>query len=303
MKQIIISCLIIGACFKSALALAQPSGNELAMGLKNDGITSKAPNSPVQSDTLKHWWVKASGGYDYSFLTDLINGTKGWEALFATAGPGVTYSFSTGNSGIAAGLELGYRLDKTNSFVLNVENIWTQKESWNYTAGTYNDTRSAEPSLLSATLNYRLNVPDFPGGAAFLAVGGGYYRATVKYSYVETSFPSGSSIFSGDTLGGVIGLGQSLDIGSGFGIDVSFRGRWATIDKVTAQAVFDSNTGETLTDHAPYTLGMSPWGEGVEILEPMTAELIGHETFAGPIRYAVVDYSGFTGEISFYFNF
>ena len=236
-------------------------------------------------------WIKIYSGYDFSLMGDVINGLKAWDSYVKTAG--YQTSLSTDNSGFQYGGEAGLSLDDDNALSVSLDFISTQTESWSLAAGS---TKSISPSLQSGSLNYYRTILKEEGNRTYLMAGAGYYHASVNY--YDGSNPSNSSTgtFTGDILGGTLGIGEEVGIGKIFTLGIIAKGRLATFSQVTAPSVVDM--GSTLTA-GPYLLGITTEPSVVPgAIVSATSALLGKF-----VRYAVVDYSGFSGDLTLAFHF
>jgi hypothetical protein len=250
----------------------------------------------VKYDLSKNWWIKVYGGYDYSVFGDLINGVKAWNPIVVSPEKLTT---STSNSGVVAGLEFGRKLGEDFAFSISLENISSGSESYQLSDSSGDVQReSFSPELMSASLNLYFYPFRAKGARTYLMVGGGYYHALVSYTGYDTSVlgsPDSSATFTGDVLGGSLGIGQFLAIGDSFGLEVFAKARLATFSQVTSSTLA---TGGSVTNaNGPYTIGVNT-GFGNTIGIWATQLLSGNGG-----RYAVVDYSGIDAAFSFGFYF
>jgi hypothetical protein len=255
---------------------------------------SATPTAQFEGAFSKDWWLKVYAGYDYSLMGDVINGVKAWQGY--VQGPGVSSSLSTGNSGFVDGMEIGFSLDATHSLSLEAENIGTQNESISYTSGGTANRLTVGPSLEDINLNYYHTLFRTKDSATYVFIGGGYYHANVDYYNGSGPSTSQSATFTGDIIGGVLGLTEKLAIANSFTCGFSVKGRLAAFSEVNSSSIIIN--GSTQTANAPYALMIfNPGLAGGAI----TA---GSPSSAGSsVRYAVVDYSGFTGDVFLAFHF
>ncbi len=255
---------------------------------------SATPTAQFGGALSKDWWLKVYAGYDYSLMGDVINGIKAWQGNLQAAGYSPT--FSTGNNGFVDGMEIGFALDVGHSLSLEAENIATQNESYSYTSGGTAYRETIGPSLEDINLNYYHTLFRSKGSATYVMIGGGYYHANVSYYDVTGPSTSQSATFTGDIIGGAVGLTEKLEIGKSFTFGFSVKGRLATFSEVKSSSIFDN--GSTQTTNAPYALM-------IYTPAPLTGSITaGSPSFGGStLRYAVVDYSGFTGDAFLAFHF
>jgi len=224
--------------------------------------------------------VKLYSGADYSFLGDLVNGTKGFSKYINDNG-GDTTAW-TGNWGWVSGMDLGLALDPSNRLSIGFEDVLTRSQNISGTDGTGGLGGAVTPGMINATLNYELSMTEGKGTRTTFSIGAGYYHAFVDYALgVDTQ--NGYGTFTGDTLGGTLGVGQDWSMGGGFDFGLSAKGRYAVFDKVTASQFNEASFA------LPYALAMvSIPGEPDVLLPKSTAAIDSTST----LRYAKLDYSG-----------
>ncbi len=236
--------------------------------------------------------MQAYGGYDFSFLEDIINGSNAW----VNYGKSLGYVATGGgnNSGINAGAQFGLHLDRSNSLALDFGGVFTFANNWTLVSGTGSAAQNLSPDLLSVSLDYILDIVRNSSSHTYITLGAGYYHTTVTDSIlgVGTAY---SGTFTGDTVGGTLGLGEEIALGNSFGLDLSVKGRYASFSKVSSPnaASFDGN--------GPSSLAILTTS-GVSVLVPVTDAGIAGSS--GVARDAVVDYSGIDAKVAFdiYFN-
>jgi hypothetical protein len=144
------------------------------------------------------------------------------------------------------------------------------------------------------------------GNRTSLSLGAGWYHAIIDYT---NGLASGNPVtatneingaFTGDTIGGTVGLTEKVALGGSFGLNLSVQGRYARFAQVTASNL--TNAAGQLQETGPYSLAIVTLN-GYSILEPANRGVIDIAQSQGQARYAVVDYSGFDGELSFEFYF
>ncbi|SRR5665213_260287 len=297
------------ASFVESLKAKQAAINNAAVSFVNPLTATPTPQNVMIKTGLavklaldKGWWVGAYAGYDYALLGDLINGVNGWIPVLSQNNQQTTPSDNIGNSGIRAGFEFGMKLDKEDAISVNCENVWTQIESFTYGGpATNNYSESYQPDLMSVSLNYYRYIFVGKGSRTYLTIGGGYYHTVIGYSSFDTgvvSNPETTATFTGDTIGGTLGFGETLAIGDSFGVEISVRGRLAAFSQVTAPSLTNGTT--TITTYAPYSIFL--YNNTVPSLNGLIT--IGSEQLYGSYtNYAVIDYSGFDGDLSFDFYF
>ena len=264
----------------------------------------------VKEPISNNWWIKATIGYDYAFLGDITTSIKNIQnyaqALNVLNGNNIHQASSqTGNSGLVAGLEVGTNLDGENTLSLKVENIWTQNMGWTYAnvnappAFNFN----IYPDLESLTINFEHILFDPSWGKTFLTVGGGYYQAEIGMTVFNGTNPAGNGTFTGNNLGGTLGIDQTVNLNNSFNLEFTINGRLATINQVTAQnlneasgvvsgpfylAVLNINVSRGLSSNTDFLHWVSQ------------SSMNQNPTY---YRYAVVDYSGISGDIGLNLSF
>ena len=157
---------------------------------------------------------------------------------------------------------------------------------------------------MSISVNYSRVILNQEWGKTSLTLGLGYYHAVFgltenDQNYSNTTTTSGT--FTGDVPGGTIGVDQSLSFNNSFGLDFSFKGRLATFSQLIASNV----TPPLSTSKSPYALVVIKNENTGSGLSSNTDYLLFTQQGFNPdyYRYAIADYSGFSGDISLYFHF
>ncbi len=253
---------------------------------------SVVPLSQIEGALSKDWWLKVYAGYDYSMMGDVINGVKAWEAYLE---PAVTPTLSLGHGGFVDGTEIGFTLDPNHSISIEAENIATQNENLNYTNGGTTTWKTIGPSLEDINLNYYRTLFRSKGNGTYLMIGAGYYHTNVNYYDGSGPSTSQSATFTGDVIGGVLGVTQKWEIAKNFTCGLSVKGRLAAFSEVKSSSIFGNGTTQTV--NAPYALMIYNQG----LTGAITAD---SPNYAGSsAHYAVVDYSGFLGDFFLAFHF
>jgi tetratricopeptide (TPR) repeat protein len=277
---------------------SKPINSQAGNSNNGNNVNSAKSNIDVSLVLSKNWWLRGYSGYDYSLLGDVINSITSFPKYFNSFDiPGYTITSNTGNSGIQAGIELGFLLDKNNGFSINAENVWSQSDSYTEIySGTTNTTVSVTPNLASISLNYYRYLFQQKGSRTYIAAGIGYYQTSINYyDYdINGNLNPTTATFTGNTIGGTLGVGQMIGIGNSFGIEVSVHGRIATIAQVSSSSL--NQGGTTLS--GPFTLGVAN-----EAGIPPTILIIPPGYSGSDVRNLVVDYSGFDANLSFDFYF
>jgi hypothetical protein len=237
-------------------------------------------------------FVQVYSGLDFSFLEDITNGMKGWVDEVNAEGGGASATGGGNNLGIQAGALWGFRLDKSNSLALDLASIFTFGNDVNATYAGGSGTIKTSPYLMSASLDYTLDIAKSKGGRTYITAGAGWYHTIVDYDFEETTSPTflGGS-FSGDTIGGTLGVGEELSLGGSWGLDLSVKGRYANFNKVSADSAtsFDGTGPSSLA----VTDALSP---GHIILLPITNATL--DSGVPNLHYATVDYSGIDAKVA-----
>jgi len=273
--------------------------------------TKSSPDPGAFLALSPQWWVKLSGGYDYAFMGDLNTASRNYANYLKEVGAPVTDRglYQTGNSGIRAGLELGYSLDRDNWISLGAQNVWTQAMGWSQVQdNTVVESFMVSPNLLSVSLNYGRNLIQSKWGKTYLAVGGGWYHAYATATSYDNLIPPpndySTGTFTGDVLGGTLGLSQSVNLGGPFALELSVNGRWASFSQLSSNSV----NGNYISG-PPFKLMVL---RNENIVPGMLGSDSDYLLFApqgimdmhpGDYRYAVVDYSGLFADIAFRYSF
>lgn len=251
---------------------------------------------PTQSANLfedSGMWMQFYTGYDFSLMGDVASGTDAWAKYAKSLGD--TVSGGGNNSGVMASYLWGFKLDKSNSLALDLGSVFTFPNNWaiQTTSGVF--AQNLGPYFLSASLDYILDIAQGPGNRLYLTAGLGYYHGVVDYTLNAIS-QSTSGSFTGDTIGGTLGVGQEMDLGNSFGLDCSIRLRYASFGRMS-------------TDHVLSTSGPTPGTYSLAIATQAGYGLIipdtngGIDGSAGAERYAGLDYSGIDAKVALNFYF
>ncbi len=282
---------------------------------------AQSPPAPTTSSPTdfslalsRDWWVRFYSGYDFALLDDVIKGTNNYPVfvkqvtgsvvVVITGGGGgpsstSTVSSSAGNNGIDSGLEIGRKLDDNSALSLTFENVWSQSDNYSVVqSGVTTLSQTVNPDLMSASLNYYRYLFQQKGGRTYVTLGFGYYHAAVGWVDYDTNLvkPNVNAVFTGDTVGGTLGIGQVLAIGDSFGMELSARGRLATFSQVTSPSLTENGTQDT--SYGPYTLAITQFLNSNTLQAYAVRNLVPLQG-----RYAVVDYTGFDSNLSFNFYF
>ncbi|HET9870089.1 MAG TPA: hypothetical protein VFR02_06300 [bacterium] len=235
--------------------------------------------------------LKLYSGVDYSFLGDFVNGTKAFAQYLTDSGGEATAW--TGNWGWVSGLDLGLSLDPSDRISVGFESVLTRSQNISGTDGSAGVGGSDTPQMFNATLNYGLSIPEGKGTRTFFTVGAGYYHAFLDYN-LGVAAQDTYGTFTGDTVGGTLGVGQEWSVGGGFDLSFSAKGRYAVFDKLTATSFNDAN------NPTPYALAMiSIPGEPDILLPQATSNIDANST----MRYAKLDYCGVDATVSMSYHF
>jgi hypothetical protein len=236
-------------------------------------------------------FIQVYTGYDFSFLEDVVNGSNGWVQFGKSLGDATTGGGN--NSGILAGAQFGLHLDPSNSLALDLGSVFTFGNNWTISTGGNTATQNLSPLLLSASLDYILDIVKQPGSHTYLTVGAGYYHTSVSDDVTGTGITYNGT-FTGDTIGGTLAVGEEVALGSSVGLDFSVRGRYASFNKVS------SSNANAINGTGPSSLAMFTPTPNTTVIVPVTDAGIA----GGLARDAVVDYSGIDAKVALdiYFN-
>ncbi len=272
-------------------------GMDFAKAAQMQVPETAALNEPIPLFDSSRFFLEVYTGYDYSFLGDIVNGTKAW-IPYANA-VGDTGSASTNNSGILAGALFGLHLDKTSSLALDLGGVFPLGgNNWSVNGMGFQDSQTCDSILLDVSVDYRLNLLQSPGARTYVTAGAGWYHAIVSYTLVSPSAPCGGT-FTGDTLGGTLGVGEEISLGPSVGLDVSVRGRYASFSQVSASS---ATALDGLDSSATGASSLSIYNyDQYPILVPTLNSYASANSSV--IRNAMVDFSGIdaTAAVAFYF--
>lgn len=277
-------------------------------------LDSTAAMTPAMSVSFfsGNSWIKASVGYDYSFFGDLNNSSRNYGNFLKQLGaPGtITAGAQTGNSSLKENLELGLDLDPDNSLSFDIENIASPTLGWSQSSnGTVQQSLYVTPNLISTSLNYSRVLFKQAWGRTVLLVGAGYYHTDVNLTQFDdlVSGPTVTGTFSGDILGGTLGVGQIIKLGNSFGLECSVKARFADFSEVTTN---NTNPNNANASPGPYHLVVvqnknspptSNFPDNTDYLLWTSQTWMNQNP--GLFRYADVDYSGLSGDISLSYYF
>jgi hypothetical protein len=268
----------------------QPSlyGMQFAKAARAKASMSDVMDKTVSLFDNSKMFVQVYTGYDYSFMGDVATGTDGW--ISAAKSEGFTTTGGGEHSGILASLLWGLRLDKANSLALDFGSVVNFGNNWTASNGLISDTQSLSPYLFSASIDYRVDVAKSKGSRTYITAGAGWYHgiADIK-SMVGGDVESGS--FTGDTIGGTLGVGEEVELGGSFGLDLSVRGRYANFSKVSA----DSLTVDGTSQPGPFSLATGTL-DGYKVIIPATNAEI--DSSGGTANYASLDFSGIDAKVA-----
>jgi hypothetical protein len=234
-------------------------------------------------------FLQISSGYDFSLLEDITNGTSAWVKAVNASGGSVSGGGS--NSGLLAGALWGFRLDPSSSVALDLGSVFTFGNGFKGSFVGGSVVQTTAPYLMSASLDYLLDIAKDKGSRIYLTVGAGWYHTIVDYNLNETTgIPFVGGSFSGDTVGGTLGVGDQVDLGGSFGLDLSVKVRYANFNKVSSNNAtnFDAPGKSSLA----IISSMPPY----QLLIPVSDA--GIASSGGTIRDATVDYSGIDAKVA-----
>jgi len=295
MKRIIGWIAIIGSALLLTSQASALEGIGIQMAAAKD---PKAKASQARTEAAVpvsdggQWWVGAFSGSDLSILGDLTDGVRDWEDMITEIG-GEGYS-TINNVGILKGIELGCQFDPFNALYLGLESVSNSTQYVQAVDGSDFMTQNVTPGMFGATLNYRLSLAADPASRTSISIGGGVYHAEVGMNGMDTvmGVPPFQANFTGTGFGGVLAFEQEWIVAGAVGIELSIRGRLASVDKLTTTEVVVD--GE-VQDGNELGLAIGTIGE-YDLLIPMDISTI--EGGSG-IRYAHADYSGVAMALNF----
>jgi hypothetical protein len=214
----------------------------LAFGLGLAGQTRADESSLLKIRETKatvfdspQFFLQLYGGWDYSMLEDIANGTNQWLSYVKANNPGVSTNKTGGqNNGIQAGALLGFHLNSCNSFVFEFSGVRTFDSDWSDNVGT-GESQVLTPMMLGYSLDYTLDVIREGDTRAYFTLGGGYYQATVTESLNQGGTTS-SGTFTANAWGGTFGFGSEIYLGGPFGLDIALKGRYVTFPQVSSNS-------------------------------------------------------------------
>jgi hypothetical protein len=271
----------------------QPSayGLEFAKATKKIKATDEEKVSDVSSTVFDNSqsFLQIYSGLDFSFLEDVVNGSNGW--VSGIKAEGGTASGGGNNFGVQAGALFGIHLDPVNSLALDLGSVFTFGNNWTGANGGTSDTENMGPMLYSASLDYILDIVKAPGARTYLTAGAGWYHAAVYESITGTNPTTviSQGTWTGDTLGGTLGIGEEVDLGGSLGLDISVKGRYASFSKVS------STSARAFDGTGPSSLAILNTA-GVNVIVPVTDATIASS--GGLARDAVIDYSGIDAKVA-----
>jgi hypothetical protein len=274
---------------------SQPSayGLEFAKATKKIHATDAASVSDASGTVFDNSqsFLQLYSGLDFSFLEDVVNGSNGWVSGIKATDPGAAINGGGNNLGIQAGALFGIHLDPSNSLALDLGGIFTFGNNWHATVAGGSITQNLGPVVASASLDYILDIIKAPGARTYITAGAGWYHAMVTDELTEAT-SGGTTVlggtFTGDTVGGTLGIGEEVDLGGSFGLDISVKGRYASFSKVSNSSVQAlDGTGSSSIGYLPTT--------GTHVVVPYTDAGIASTPGA---RDAVIDYSGIDAKVA-----
>jgi hypothetical protein len=238
------------------------------------------------------------GGWDYSMLEDITNGTNSWLYYAKVFYPNVSTKGTGGqNNGIQAGAMLGFHLNACNSFAIEFSDVQTFDSDWSDNIGQ-GEKQVLTPMMTGYSLDYTLDVLREGDTRAYFTLGGGYYQATVKDSLNQGGGSSGGT-FTANTWGGTFGFGSEIYLGGPFSLDVALKGRYAEFPKVSTNSATPW-TGVGGNTRGPYSLALYNLN-GYQVLVPLATSAIDNN--GGMARYASLDYSGLDATVALHLYF
>jgi Tetratricopeptide repeat len=230
-------------------------------------------------------WNSFSVGYDYSSMTDLINGVNTTNQVITNNG----YSGQTtmDHTGYGLNFELGFLINPYNGIGVGIgyRRASDLNENINFNDGGDFQTINLQPQVVPLTIDYFLFLPD-KGGRFFISAGAGYYFGDVHVDNAFDFTQTGGSAdeFAGDmTAGGLgfqLGVGRDFAVSDRLGISIFAKGYYAKLSNFQGTLVDgNGNSGQ---------FGLAIDSDGT-VDVPNTSDIGG----ASGNRYATVDFTGF----------
>lgn len=233
-------------------------------------------------------------GYDYASLGDVVNGTKGWKD-YGTQALGATATLSTNNSGVLAGAMFGLHLDKSNAIALDLGTVLPLGgNNVSLTSGGATDDITDSTSLFYATADYILDIAQSASSKTYLTAGVGWYHATSTWKLTSNSpVTTVGDTYSGDTIGGILGIGEEISLGGALSLDLSAKGRLASFSKLSNSSAnnFDGNGSGSIA-----LLTTNSGGNNYTVLVPLTDGFISSNSSVA--KNASFDFTGFDVDAS-----
>ncbi len=269
---------------------------QFAKAVKPTKHTEDAADETINLFDGSGTFVQLYTGYDYSIMGDISNGFNNLKPAFLNGSPSLSAAGgSFQNSGIRTGVLYGIHLDSSSSFALDISNVTTVPSSLTFSTGT---TQVASfnllPSLFSASIDYSLNLIQGPGSRTYVALGAGYYHGAVAYYGSGGGYGSGT--FTGDNIGGTLGIGEEIALGSNFGFNFSLNGRYAYFSRASS-----SNAAGYAGGSGTISLALIQQGPTGRFLVPIANNLI--DANPNIVSYAGMDFSGIDANAAVEYHF
>jgi hypothetical protein len=256
---------------------------QLAAAKKTTPRVNRADSSPVGAVMDSGLWLRTYSGYDFAVLGDLTRGMRDWVGTIRESG---FYADSfTGNSGLLMGMELGVGLDRDNAFSLGFEGILSQNQAFTAITPGGPFAQNYQPNLMGVSLNYYRYLAVGKTSRTYVSLGGGYYQAIVDFSgnFGPTLLKAS---YEGNTIGGILGIGQEWSLGDGFGLEVTAHGRIVTVGQLTSPRIFVNGAEDSSEKQG---LGKVMTGNYRIVVPTTTANIDSDPT----LDYVTADFSGF----------
>lgn len=258
----------------------------LSAGPSNPNPAAKDYAQAAKIQVQEKWgsssWINLSGAFSFGALGDLNNAANVWNQTLAQYHD--QGNASVANLGFQFDLENGLALDKTNALSFQV-GFETGHGFQQYLVYSSPVTESINPQLFLFGLNYYHYFPD-QNSRYIMTVGILFGEAVVDY-YQDDPYETLQGPLGGNNFGFQLGLGREWRISPTVGFQMMGRFRYLSISQLENNYfVSGGGAGQAvLAVDSQGSLGLA------------TPQDIGQ----GGLRYASIDYTGFS--LNFSFNF
>lgn len=191
-------------------------------------------------------WVKLHGGFISASLGDLPKGAPAFQSYYT--GLYGHASSTVDGTGPLAGLEVGFMLDKFNTWGVDFDGA-----AFNGYKASANDNfgntlkGTIQPNMISAQAEY---IHYFKLGTTrlWLGGGGGFYETIVELNYVKANSQSAVTLQTGELVGigygGFLGLGWDIALGDQLSANIYVKGRYATTGDIEGVVTYSNGAGQ-----------------------------------------------------------